>query len=45
MKSKKSQIKPSGRNDRLDSVLGALDKKAPGRASVRGSCTRWIYCV
>lgn len=43
MKSKKSQIKPI-RNARLDTVLGALDKKASGRGSVRGSCSRWIYC-
>lgn len=45
MKSKNPQTKTAGRNGRLDAVLGALDKKAPARASARGSCTRFIYCV
>lgn len=30
--------------NRLDTVLGALDKKAPGNAQARGTCTRFIYC-
>jgi len=31
--------------NRLDAVLGALDKKAPGSTAARGSCTRFIYCI
>jgi len=41
-KSKTAQTKTA---NRLDAVLGALDKKASGSAAARGSCTRFIYCI
>lgn len=44
MKSKTPQTKTATRDQRLDAVLGALDKKAPAGAAPRGTCTRFIYC-
>jgi hypothetical protein len=39
------QNKAGNRDNRLDTVLGALEKKAPAGNAPRGTCRRFIYCI
>lgn len=38
------QTRTASRDQRLDAVLGALEKKAPTGQAPAGSCRRLIYC-
>lgn len=38
------QNKAGNRDNRLDTVLGALEKKAPAGNAPRSTCRRFIYC-
>ena len=41
---KSVQTRSASRDQRLDAVLGALEKKTPAGQAPAGTCTRFIYC-
>lgn len=42
---KSVQTRSAARDQRLDAVLGSLEKKAATGNAPVGSCSRFIYCI
>jgi hypothetical protein len=42
---KSVQTRSAARDQRLDAVLGSLEKKAATGHAPVGSCSRFIYCI